>query len=207
MNVLVIGCGKVGVRLAEVLSHYGHNVSIVDGNAENFTRLSDDFDGLTITGMPMDMTVLRSAGVEACDAVAVVTSDDNLNITVSQIIKEFFGVQNVVSRISDPAREAVFHHFGLKTICSTKLTSSAIMTALTQPWDEKQITFETCTMAFRVQKVESVLIGRTLDAVPVRSGEIITGVLHGNGSTTLYDGRQKIVLQPDDRIIYTYLCD
>ena len=47
MNVLVIGCGKVGVRLAEVLSHYGHNVSIVDGNAENFTRLSDDFDGLT----------------------------------------------------------------------------------------------------------------------------------------------------------------
>ena len=119
MNVLVIGCGKVGVRLAEVLSHYGHNVSI---------------DGLTITGMPMDMTVLRSAGVEACDAVAVVTSDDNLNITVSQIIKEFFGVQNVVSRISDPAREAVFHHFGLKTICSTKLTSSAIMTALTQPW-------------------------------------------------------------------------
>ena len=81
------------------------------------------------------------------------------------------------------------------------------MTALTQPWDEKQITFETCTMAFRVQKVESFLIGRTLDAVPVRSGEIITGVLHGNGSTTLYDGRQKIVLQPDDRIIYTYLCD
>ena len=66
---------------------------------------------------------------------------------------------------------------------------------------------QTCTMAFRVQKVESFLIGRTLDAVPVRSGEIITGVLHGNGSTTLYDGRQKIVLQPDDRIIYTYLCD
>lgn len=37
----------------------------------------------------MDMDVLRDAGVESCDAVAVVTSDDNLNITVSQIVKNF----------------------------------------------------------------------------------------------------------------------
>ena len=62
--------------------------------------------------MPLDMTVLKKAGVESCDAMAVVTPDDNLNITVSQIAQEFFGVKNVVARISDPAREKVFKSFG-----------------------------------------------------------------------------------------------
>ena len=48
---------------------------------------------MTVTGMPMDMDVLRNAGVEWCDAVAVVTPDDNLNITISQIVKTFFQVE------------------------------------------------------------------------------------------------------------------
>lgn len=207
MNVLVVGCGRLGTRLAEVLDHLGHNVSIVDGNPDSFLQLDEDFDGLTVAGMPMDMQVLRSAGVEACDAVAVVTNDDNLNITVCQIVKEFFGVQNVVARISDPAREAVFHQFGLKTICHTKLACSALVTALTQPYDEKQVTFGTTTMAFQVHQPEPSLVGRTLDTIPVKLGEIITGVLHADGNATLYDGRQRIVLRDGDRIIYTYICD
>ena len=105
MNVLVVGCGKVGSRLARLLAQRGHNVSVIDREEDMFSQLGEDFDGVTVTGMPMDMDVLRNAGVEWCDAVAVVTPDDNLNITISQIVKTFFQVENVVTRISDPARE------------------------------------------------------------------------------------------------------
>ena len=93
MNVLVVGCGKVGSRLARLLAQRGHNVSVIDREEDMFSQLGEDFDGVTVTGMPMDMDVLRNAGVEWCDAVAVVTPDDNLNITISQIVKTFFQVE------------------------------------------------------------------------------------------------------------------
>ena len=207
MNILVVGCGRLGSQLAETLTRYGHNVSVIDENADNFHRLRDDFNGLTVTGMPMDMSVLRSAGIEMCDAVAVVTPDDNLYITVSQIIKEFFKIQNVIARINDSAREVVFNHFGLSTVCPTNLASSAMYTALTQPFEEKQITIGTCTMSFHVRKVGSALEGKILSSLPLAKNQIITGVLHQDGSTSLYDGRQDMVLRATDKIIYTDLVD
>ena len=50
MNILVVGCGKVGSRLACSLSRAGHDVSIVDRNAEHFELLDDDFSGITFPG-------------------------------------------------------------------------------------------------------------------------------------------------------------
>lgn len=207
MNVLVIGCGNLGSRLADTLCHHGHYVSVIDINAESFDLLDEDFDGMTVVGMPMDMTVLRSAGVEGCDAVAVVTSDDNLNITVSQIVREFFGIENVVARITNPAREKVFKDFGLKTVSQTKLSCRAIFSALTSRWKEDQISIGASTIAFNLKEVESILIGRSLDTVPVKPGEIIMGVLDKDGNVELYDGRQKIVLNPTDMIIYNKVVD
>ena len=207
MNVLVIGCGNLGSRLADTLCHHGHYVSIIDMNAESFDLLDEEFDGMTVVGMPMDMTVLKSAGVEGCDAVAAVTSDDNLNITVSQIVKEFFGVENVVARITNPAREQIFKEFGLKTVSQTKLSCRAVFSALTSNWKEEQISIGSSTIAFKLKEVDSILIGRSLDTVPVKPGEIIMGVLHKNGNVELYDGRQKIFLNPTDMIIYNKVVD
>lgn len=207
MNVLVIGCGKLGSRLANNLFHHGHNVAVVDIKPESFQNLDSDFDGLTVVGMPMDMNVLRNAGIENCDAVAVVTSDDNLNITVSQIVREFFYVDNVVARITDPAREDVFHHFGLKTICQTNLASSAVFSALTQEISERQLHFGDCTIGVNAREVDPIFIGRSLDSIPVKMDQSIMGVLREDGSVLLFDGRQKIVLNPKDKILYAMISD
>lgn len=207
MNVLIVGCGKLGARLAEVFCHHGHNVSIVDRNKESFNLLSEDFDGMTIVGMPMDLEILRSAGVEGCDAVAVVTPDDNLNITVSQIVKEFFGVENVVARIIDPARQKVFRHFGLKTTCQTTLTCDAIFSVITHNDDERQLTFGTSTLGFTLRNVDSMMIGRTVDVVPIRPGEIIVGVMDEDKHVKICDGRKKIVLNPKDKLIYAKISE
>lgn len=207
MNILVIGCGKLGSRLANVLCHHGHDVSIVDKNESAFDQLDDDFDGMTVVGMPMDMNVLRNAGVESCDAVAVVTSDDNLNITVSQIVKEFFYVENVVARITDPVREDVFHQFGLKTICQTNLACNAIYSALVQEFAEKQLHFFDNTVGVNVREVDPILVGRTVETIPMKTGETIMGILRETGKLYLYDGRQKIVLNPKDKIIYARIND
>ena len=151
--------------------------------------------------------MLRSAGVEWCDAVAVVTPDDNLNITISQIVKTFFQVENVVTRISDPAREMAFHQFGLSSVCSTNLVVSSLYTTLTQPIEEKQITFLNATLAVDARPVEEMYIGRHLDSVPQLAGEAVMGVLHPGGKVTINDGKSRIELHTGDQILITHLVD
>jgi trk system potassium uptake protein TrkA len=54
------------------------------------------------------------AGIENADALVAVTEDDNMNIMVCQVAKEIFKVPKVIARIYNPAREHVFHQFGLR---------------------------------------------------------------------------------------------
>ncbi|MCY1713308.1 potassium channel family protein [Caproiciproducens galactitolivorans] len=207
MNVLVVGCGRLGTRLAEILDEHGHDVAVVDANPDAFRNLSEDFSGMTVTGMPMDMQVLQNAGVKNCDAVAVATPDDNLNITVSQIVREFFGVKNVVARISDPARENVFKRFGLKTVCPTKLAGDAMFTALTQPLSPQNLSFETATVTFHCRAVDKAHEGASVESVPMDKGETVFGVLHGDGEMELYHLGRKMPLAEGDQVIFAKVVD
>ena len=121
MNVLIIGGGLLGRETARQLDSLGHGVVVVDENPENLGLLDAGFGGVTYVGFPMDLNVLRQAGIESCDAVAVTTSDDNLNIAVGQIAKKYFKVERVAARISDPAREDIFERVGLRTVCPTNM--------------------------------------------------------------------------------------
>jgi trk system potassium uptake protein TrkA len=207
MNVLVVGCGRLGTRLASILDRHGHDVAVIDSNEDAFQNLGSDFSGITVVGMPLDMTVLKKAGVENCDAMAVVTPDDNLNITVSQIAQEFFGVKNVVARISDPAREKVFQSFGLKTICPTKLAEDAMFTALTQPLDSRNLSFETATAAFHTRAVEEAQVGLPVTKMPADIGETVFGVLHKDGSMELYSAEKDAILAEGDKVIFAKIID
>lgn len=207
MNVLVIGCGRLGSRLAGILDEQGHDVTVVDADPDSFHNLKKGFSGNTIVGMPMDSNVLRNAGVEGCDAMAVVTPDDNLNITVSQMAREFYGIENVVARISDPLRENIFKRFGLKTVCPTKLAGDAMATALTLPWAPKTVTLGTSTVTFHTKEVDRAHTGMKLADVPRNDGEQIFGVISTDGRMTLCQGTENATLSEGDRIVLTSVID
>ena len=130
MQIIIVGCGKVGVSLAEVLSKEGHDIIVMDRNPESFKALSEDFNGMTVTGIPIDQDVLKEASIETCDTLVAVTPDDNINIMVCQVAKEFFNVSKVIARINNPVREKIFRNFGIETICPTTLTAAAIISRL-----------------------------------------------------------------------------
>ena len=184
-----------------------HMDTIVDSDVDNFRALSDEFTGITVCGMPMDMQVMQNAGIENCDAVAVVTPDDNLNITVSQVVKKFFGVENVLARISDPAREKVFKKFGLKTVCPTNLAGDAMFVALTQPFDNKNMTFGVSTVSFTCVPVEEQFVGKDIRNLGEGSDHSVFGVVHPDGSMDLHLAHKKLILQQNDMIIYANMCD
>lgn len=118
MFVIVVGCGRLGSRLALTLSELEHDVVVI-GNPNELKRLSHGFDGVSINGNPIDEDVLKKAGIEKAQALVAVTADDNVNVMVAEIAEEIFSVPMVLARISDPEREEFFTQLGLKTVSPT----------------------------------------------------------------------------------------
>lgn len=99
MNIVILGCGRVGSTLATMMDRAGHKVSVIDFSSDAFQRLPPQFGGETIIGNGVDEDVLIRAGIKEADAFAAVTNGDNRNIMASQIANEIFHVKKVVCRI------------------------------------------------------------------------------------------------------------
>ena len=187
MNILIVGCGKVGSRLASTLSRDGHDVSIVDSKDSSFELLDDDFRGFTTSGVPIDQDVLKRAGIENCDALAAVSQDDNVNIMVSQLGREIFHIPNVLARIYDTKREDVFSHFGLHTVCPTNLTVEAVRSALLENGSTRTVNLGAHTIAFHWYPVPKRFIGHYCDEIlsALDENEQLLAVQHADSSITI----------------------
>ena len=130
MNVIVVGCGRVGSQLGTLLSVDGHNVTVIDKSADAFRRLGSTFNGVTIRGLGFDEDVLEEAGIRECDAFAAVTNLDNTNLMAAEVARKLFGVKHVVARLYNPARERTYQQLDLDYICGTTLVAERLLDKL-----------------------------------------------------------------------------
>lgn len=126
MRILVLGCGRLGARLAMDASHEGHEVAIIDNDPRAFSRLPSDLNAIVVLGTGIDEDVQRSAGIETSDTFIAVTDNDNTNIMAAQIARKVFNVENVLLRVYDPARAETYGRLGLTVICPTRLVADVI---------------------------------------------------------------------------------
>jgi trk system potassium uptake protein len=125
VNVVIVGCGRVGSRVALELTQQGHEVTIIDRDPASFSKaqargvLPNDFPGNVVVGDGTDSELLRRAGIEKADWFVAVTEGDNRNIMAAQIAKVIYQVPTVVCRIYDPARERIYRKLGVQTYCPT----------------------------------------------------------------------------------------
>jgi len=126
MNVMIVGCGRVGSQLAVLLSQEGHNVTIIDKNSDSFKRLGGTFNGVTAVGNAFDEKLLRELKIDKQDAFVSVTSGDNTNLMASQIARKMFKVPRVIARVYDPQRADIYKKFDLDIISGTILVAAMI---------------------------------------------------------------------------------
>jgi trk system potassium uptake protein TrkA len=119
MNVIIMGCGRVGAALAKLLDDEGHRVTILDVDPYSFRRLPASFRGTPLVGNGTDQDVLVRAGIAEADVFVAATQGDNRNVMAAQIAKHIFGVRRVVSRVYDPIREEMYRQLGLETFSPT----------------------------------------------------------------------------------------
>lgn len=127
MNVIVVGCGRVGSQLATLLSIEGHNVVVIDKSAGAFRRLGTIFNGVTIKGLGFDEDILEEAGIREANAFAAVTNLDNTNLMAAEVARKIFGVEHVVARLYNPQRERTYQQLGLDYVCGTTLVAEVLL--------------------------------------------------------------------------------
>jgi trk system potassium uptake protein TrkA len=130
VHVVIMGCGRVGSALARSLETLGHSVAVIDLDAGAFRRLSADFTGLKVTGVGFDRDTLLEAGIDRAHAFAAVSSGDNSNIIAARVARETFGLDNVVARIYDANRAAVYQKLGIPTVATVRWTADQVIRRL-----------------------------------------------------------------------------
>ena len=130
MYVVVMGCGRVGSSLSASLERLGHEVAVIDKEAQAFRRLGPDFRGRQVVGQGFHREVLVEAGAERADAFAAVSSGDNSNIISARVARETFGIERVVARIYDAKRAAVYERLGIPTVATVPWSTDRLMRML-----------------------------------------------------------------------------
>ena len=129
-NVIVVGCGRVGSQLANMLSDNGNTVCCIDKNADAFANLGRNFNGSTVQGVGFDEDVLIRAGVEECDVLAAVTQLDNTNLMCAEVANHLFGVPHVISRLYNPDHERAYMQLGIDYVCGTSLVAEDVFSKI-----------------------------------------------------------------------------
>jgi len=122
-----MGCGRVGATLARTLEDRGHSVAVIDQNPDAFRRLDAEFSGKKVTGLGFDRGTLVQAGIEDAYGFAAVSDGDNSNIISARVVRETYGVPNVVARIYDPHRAEIYQRLGIPTVATVRWTADQVL--------------------------------------------------------------------------------
>jgi trk system potassium uptake protein len=127
MFVLIVGCGRVGSAIANSMMDEGHEVSVLDEDAEAIALLDrgqehswEERGGQFTEGTALEIDALLAAGIENADAFVASTDGDNTNLVIAQVAKRRFDIDRVVVRVLDPARARWYAEQGLQTVCPTQ---------------------------------------------------------------------------------------
>jgi trk system potassium uptake protein len=206
MHIIIIGCGRVGARLASLLSSSAHSVVVIDKSPQAFERLERSFKGKTITGVGFDREVLIEAGVEHADALAAVTNGDNSNVVIASIAAEDFHVPRVLARINDPVRAEIFPKLGITTISSTLWTSTRIYEYLISPELHNVFSVGSAGVQLYEFEVPNVLVDRNVRDLNVANEiQVVAITREGVGFIpvlgSIFKRRDRVLIAVDTRSI------
>lgn len=121
MYVVVIGCGKTGSAIADLLSKNGEDVVVVDKLNSSFNLLSPEYTGFTVNGDATELEILLEAKIDKADLMIITTEIDSVNAMVSQIAKKLYDVPKVIVKINEPLKSVIYRNTGIITLSPTDL--------------------------------------------------------------------------------------
>ncbi|MCI8644150.1 MAG: Trk system potassium transporter TrkA [Lachnospiraceae bacterium] len=127
LDIIIVGCGKVGAALTEQLCKEGHAITLIDKKPQKMQALEGLYDVLTITGNGASYNVLKEAGIEEADLIIAVTNSDELNLLCCTIATQV-GNCAAIARVRTPEYSAEVEYLrgklGLAMIINPELETA-----------------------------------------------------------------------------------
>jgi trk system potassium uptake protein len=179
MEVVIMGCGRVGAELTVELGKAGHDVAIIDKRKEAFDRLPPGFEARRFVGVGFDRETLEEAGIKEADAFIAVSSGDNSNILSARVAREYYHVPTVIARIYDPRRAEIYERLNIPTVASVKWTAKQIILMLFHAREEMHESLGGGDL-FRMRiEVPSHLVGQPISSLASEGKVLVVGVDRG----------------------------
>lgn len=209
MYLILMGGGNVGTQLAKRLIQRGHEVLLLEKNAQQVVRLANILgDENVMHGDGCELHTQKMAGFSRADVVVAVTGEDEDNMVCCQLAKDFWKVKRVVARVNDPSHEQIFRDIGIDdTVSATGILFSLI---------DQQISADELIPVGHlhrghVEVVEAVishrskLANRRVRDIDLPNGTFFVYVVHDgvgmsvNGDTEFVAGDMVVALVPTAR--------
>ncbi len=127
LSIIIVGCGKVGSTLIEQLSKEGHDITIIDHNAQKVQEVASQYDIMGLAGNGASYNVQMEAGIENADLIIAVTNSDELNLLCCTVAKQV-GNCAAIARVRTPdySSEAAYlrDRLGLALIINPELEAA-----------------------------------------------------------------------------------
>ncbi len=118
MYIIVVGGGKVGYYLTQTLLADGHEVLLIERDAEKAERFVDTFGAVVVAGDGAEAATLMNAGAARADVAIAVTGEDEDNLVICQMAKQKFHVDRTIARVNNPKNEHLFRLLGIDVTVS-----------------------------------------------------------------------------------------
>lgn len=132
MQMIVVGCGRMGSELAYRLYSKGISTVVMDISEKAFQNLPADFRGRTVVGDALNRDALERADIRSADGLAAVTSNDALNAVVARVAQIVYQVPTVVVCNFDSHLRPVLEIFGLQHVSASSWGAQRIEEMLHQ---------------------------------------------------------------------------
>ena len=201
MYVVIVGCSESGYHLSKALIAGGHEVVVVEKNAERYHLLNEELGSVALLGDGTDEATLKGAGIARADVVVSLTGADATNLVISQMTRHIFQVPRTMALIKDPKNEPIFHEIGVDVVVNS---THLVLASLEEGVPGRPLVH---LMNLRVPGMELVsvsipedanIIGKPLNEIELPPNSFITLMVKKSGAT-LPTGRS--VVEPSDELV------
>ncbi|MGM9517420.1 MAG: Trk system potassium transporter TrkA [Acidaminococcus sp.] len=204
MQIIVVGCGKVGRSIVAQLSKEdSNNVTVIDTNAQIIRNISTNYDVMGIVGNGSSFTILDQADLAHADMIIAVTERDEVNLLTCVIAKLNNDKIHTVARVRSPQYAGELNKLqkGLDltmTINPEMEAAKEISRLLNFPSAIEIFSFarnRIDLLRFRVPPI-SVLVGRSLKDIADLTTNLLVCIIERNSNIMVPNG--DTVIQQGD---------
>lgn len=124
MYVIIMGGGRVGLALANLLIDEGYDITLIESDEALCTEVAADLDALVIRGNGTSSKLLEEVNIEDADYFIATTGSDEANLLSSILVRKY-NVPHIIARVSNPDHEEAFKEIGIEKVISPERAAAA----------------------------------------------------------------------------------